>query len=240
MVEGRRHGGEDSIGSSDYDRPSMDAIVFDWDGTLIDTLPAIIRADAVVLGEYGISIDPAGFRAAYAPDWRLMYQRLGIPDAELEAAGARWLALYRAAGEASLLPGAAAALHRLRAAGYVLGLVTAGDREVVEEQLTRAGLDELLRVRICGDDPVASKPHPEPLLRALDELGVRHRQVHARYVGDAPDDMRMALAAGATGIGIVSALGTRADLLAAGAREVHPSVATWVDGFVGRAAEEAR
>ena len=82
----------------------MDAIVFDWDGTLVDSLPAIFDANLRVLEEYGLPFDDARYRAAYIPDWRLMYQRLGVPDDALEAAGARWLELYRETDAAALLP----------------------------------------------------------------------------------------------------------------------------------------
>jgi len=69
---------------------------------------------------------------------------------------------------------------------------------------------------------------------------VGDRPEHAIYVGDAPDDMRMARAVGARSVGIVSTLGTAADLRAAGAGEVAPSVADWVDGFLGARKAEAR
>ena len=58
----------------------MEAIVFDWDGTLIDSLPAIFEANLQVLAEHGLPFDEERYRAAYVPDWRLMYQRLGLPD----------------------------------------------------------------------------------------------------------------------------------------------------------------
>ena len=115
----------------------MDAIVFDWDGTLVDSLPAIYDANVQVLEEYDLPFDDDRYRAAYMPDWRLMYQRLGVPDHALDAAGARWLELYRLAGKAALLPGCTESLQRLSAAGFVMGLVTAGHREVVEAQLER-------------------------------------------------------------------------------------------------------
>jgi HAD superfamily hydrolase (TIGR01549 family) len=207
----------------------MDAIVFDWDGTLVDTLPAMLDANARVLEEYGLPFDDARYRAAYIPDWRVMYLRLGVPESAIDAAGTRWLELYTAIETPRPFPGAEAALRRLSAAGHVMGIVTAGDRAVVEGQLERFGLSELLPVRVCGDDDIAAKPHPAPLLRALDQLGALERAVHATYVGDAPDDMRLAKAVGARGIGIVSILGTADELIAAGADEVHPSVAAWVD-----------
>jgi HAD superfamily hydrolase (TIGR01549 family) len=211
----------------------MDAIVFDWDGTLIDSLPAIFEANLQVLAEYGVPFDDVRYRAAYTPDWRVMYQRLGLPEAALGPAGDRWLELYRDTSAAQLLPGAAEALRRLADAGFVLGLVTAGDRDIVEVQLERFGVAGLLPIRVFGSDDVASKPHPEPLLRALDQLDRSDRAHAARYVGDVPDDMRMARAVGALGIGIESSIGVPAELVAAGATAVYPSVAAFVDELLG-------
>lgn len=218
----------------------MDAIVFDWDGTLIDSLPAIFDANLRVLAEYDLPFDDERYRAAYVPDWRLMYQRLGIPDDALDAAGSRWLALYRAAAEAGLLPRAQESLQRLSDAGFVMGLVTAGHRDVVEGQLERFGLGELLPVRVFGSDPIASKPHPDPLLLALRQLDRIERIATARYIGDVPDDMRMARTVGTLGIGIESTIGTRDDLVAAGATEVYPSVAAFVDSLLDPSAGAAR
>lgn len=211
----------------------MDAIVFDWDGTLVDSLPAIYDANVQVLAEYDLPFDPDRYRAAYIPDWRLMYRRLGVPDDALEAAGARWLELYRQAGKAALLPRVSDSLRRLDAAGFVMGLVTAGHREVVEAQLLEFALGELLPYRVFGNDDIAVKPHPDPLLRVIDQLGRSHRIATSRYIGDVPDDMRMARAVGSLGIGIESTVGTRDDLMAAGASAVYPGVAEFVDDLLG-------
>jgi HAD superfamily hydrolase (TIGR01549 family) len=210
----------------------MDAIVFDWDGTLVDTLPAILDANAEVLREHGVAFDLTRYRETYAPDWRVMYLRLGIPEAAIERAGARWLELYSAVATVGPFAGVVDALARLAAAGYRMGLVTAGHRALVELQLDRFELGGLLPVRVCGDDDIAAKPHPAPLLRALAELGIDEPAGHATYVGDAPDDMRMARAVGARGVGISSILATADDLRDAGADEVHPSVPAWVTAFL--------
>jgi HAD superfamily hydrolase (TIGR01549 family) len=231
VLEGGRHGGEDSIGTGRIG--GVEAIVFDWDGTLFDSLPAIFDANLRVLAEHGLPFDADRYREAYIPDWRLMYQRLGVPDDLLETVGRRWRELYRGMAEVGLLPGAADSLRRLSAAGFVLGLVTAGDRDVVEEQLDRYGVGEILTVRVFGTDPVASKPHPDPLLLALRQLDRIERIATARYVGDVPDDMRMARAVGTLGIGIESTLGTRAALMEAGASAVYLSVAEFVDALLG-------
>jgi phosphoglycolate phosphatase-like HAD superfamily hydrolase len=207
----------------------MDAIVFDWDGTLCDSLPAIYEANRQVLEELGLPFDDARYRAAYVPDWRLMYQRLGVPDVGLEDAGRRWLHLYAEAGEACPLPRVAESLERLAAAGFVLGLVTAGDRDVVGAQLERFGIAHLITARVYGTDDIAAKPHPDPLIRVLTELDRAERVATARYVGDVPDDMRMARAVGTLGIGIESSIGSRESLVAAGASVVYPGVAQFVD-----------
>ena len=211
----------------------MDAVIFDWDGTLVDTLPAITQANAEVLGSYGVHYDDAAYRAAYSPDWRGMYRRLGVPDSRIDEAGGRWLTAYRALmSEARAFPGVSRALARLREGGFTMGLVTAGDRAVVEHQLEATGLGVHLPVRVCGDDMPFAKPHPAPLLQALEELGLRDRPERVIYVGDAPDDMRMARTVGARGIGIESILGERGDLEAAGASVVAASVVEWVGAFL--------
>ena len=211
----------------------MDAAIFDWDGTLVDSLPAIFRANVDVLSEYDVPFDEELYRRHYVPDWRLMYERLGVPAQHLEAAGARWRELYASVDMPAAFLGAHDALARLAASGVALGLVTAGDREVVEDQLDRLELSALIPIRVCGSDDIASKPHPDPLLLALKGLGLDGRPEDAAYVGDAPDDMRMARAVGTRAVGIVSTLGTEADLLAAGAHEVAPSVADWVRRLLG-------
>jgi phosphoglycolate phosphatase len=210
----------------------VDAIVFDWDGTLVDSLPAIFDANLRVLEEYGLPFDDERYRAAYVPHWRLMYQRLGIPDHALDAAGERWLALYAETDTAALLPRISESLQRLSDAGYVMGLVTAGHSDVVNRQLERFGIGRLLPVRVFGNDEVATKPHPDPLLLALRQLDRAERVATARYVGDVPDDMRMAMSVGALGIGIESSIGSRAALIAAGATEVYPGVAEFVDALL--------
>lgn len=208
----------------------MEAILFDWDGTLVDSLGAFHAANARVMAAFGLPFDVVMYRQQYVPDWREMYRRLGIPGDRLDEANELWETAFGEGGDAVVaFPGAVEALRRLHAAGAVLGIVTAGIRSVVEPQLERTGLGPLLPVRVFGDDLPVHKPDPEPLRRALRIAGGRHRPETSAYVGDAPTDMRMAVAVGARAIGIESVLGDPAELIAAGAAEVAPSVASWVD-----------
>jgi pyrophosphatase PpaX len=215
----------------------VEAILFDWDGTLVDSLGAFHRANATVMEAFGLPFDVVRYRLNYVPDWREMYRRLGVPHERLDEANALWEATFASSGdEVHAFPGTVTALAGLAATGAVLGIVTAGHREVVEEQLERTGLDELLTIRVFGDDLPVHKPDPEPLRRALRLAGEGHRPETSIYVGDAPTDMQMAVHVGARAIGIESALGDADELRAAGAAEVAPSVVAWVARHLGAAA----
>lgn len=206
----------------------MEAILFDWDGTLVDSLGAFHRANATVMTAFNLPFDVVRYRRLYVPDWREMYRRLGVPHDRLDDANSLWEATFAGDGESvEAFPGALAALERLRDHGALLGIVTAGHRAVVEPQLERTGLGVLLPIRVFGDDLAVHKPDPEPLRRAIRLAGGGHRPSTSIYVGDTPTDMLMAVTVGARPIGIESVLGEASELRAAGAVEVLPSVAAW-------------
>jgi beta-phosphoglucomutase-like phosphatase (HAD superfamily) len=205
----------------------MEAILFDWDGTLVDSLGAFHRANARVMDSFGLPFDEVVYRRHYVPDWRLMYIRLGIPGDRLDEANELWHSVFAAGTDVVAFEGAAAALQALCDDGASLGIVTAGDRSIVAPQLERTGLAEFLPVRVYADDLAVHKPDPAPLRLALRMLGIEDRPEAAAYVGDAPTDMLMAVAAGSRAIGITSVLGDPDELRAAGAVEIAPSVAAW-------------
>ena len=220
----------------------MEAILFDWDGTLVDSLGAFHRANATVMEAFGLPFDVVRYRRHYTPDWREMYRRLGVPHDRLDEANGLWETTFGEDGDAVIaFPGALAALESLQAAGAALGIVTAGHRAVVEPQLARTGLGALLPIRVFGDDLPVHKPDPEPLRLALRMAGRGHRPETSVYVGDAPTDMLMAVAVGARPVGIESVLGDPTDLRAAGAVDLAPSVAAWAEGHLAaRAASPDR
>jgi len=214
----------------------MRAILFDWDGTLVDSLGAFQHANAAVMAAFGLPWDEAIYRRNYAPDWRLMYTNLGVPFDRLDEANELWHTTFAGAEDVVAFDGVNGALARLRGAGCGLGIVTAGDRQIVEPQLARTGLGPLLPVRVFGDDLAVHKPDPAPLRRALELLGLAASPDEVAYVGDAPTDMRMARAVGVRAVGIASVVGDPDELREAGADEVAPTVAAWVEGFVTRLA----
>ena len=130
----------------------MEAALFDWDGTLVDSLGPLYRANLAVMRSFGLAYDEATYRSTYQPDWRRMYGRLGIPAERLDEANELWHAAYDGGSASALFPGAAEALERLARTGLRLGLVTAGERSVVAPQLARLGLAGLFDVEVFGDD----------------------------------------------------------------------------------------
>ena len=70
--------------------PDMQAILFDWDGTLVDSLGAFHHANAAVMASFGLPFDEALYRRNYVPDWRQMYLRLGVPGDRLDEANELW------------------------------------------------------------------------------------------------------------------------------------------------------
>jgi HAD superfamily hydrolase (TIGR01509 family) len=215
----------------------MDAIVFDWDGTLADTLGAMYHANVAVMARLGLSFDAERYRRSITADWRVMYERLGVPAERIDEANDHWWAILDQ-DDAALFPGVREALDRLEAAGHPLGLVTAGLSGRVGPQIRSNGLERMFQSIVYGDDRYADdlpvhKPDPAPLRRALAELGCLDRPERSVYVGDTPDDMRMAAAVGAVAVGIESVFGVVAELRAAGARETAGTAVEWVERRLG-------
>lgn len=188
------------------------AVLFDWDGTLLDSAETSYRCYVELFGSFGIPFDRGSFERTYSPEWRKTYSALGLPEQRWAEADARWLELYRRQ-RSSLLPGAREALLSLGAAGHRLGLVTSGDRSRIDEDMARFDLAGAFDVVVCGTDLQHRKPHPEGLLRALDAIGVA--PALAAYVGDSPEDVAMARAAGAFTVGIPGGFPNCAALLEA-------------------------
>jgi HAD superfamily hydrolase (TIGR01509 family) len=187
------------------------AVLFDWDGTLIDSAEATFAAYARLFQGFGLRFERADFERTYSPDWRRTYAGVGLPGDRWAEADAAFLRLYTQAPP-GLLPGAAEAVGRLASAGLALGIVTSGDRQRVVADLARTGLDGSFDALVCGGDVTRKKPHPEGLLRALSQLAVEPRD--AAYVGDSPEDVEMARAAGAYTVGVPGGFPNREALVA--------------------------
>lgn len=190
------------------------AVLFDWDGTLVDSAEASFRCYVSVFESFGIPFDRAAFAATYSPNWHHTYLSLGLPRERWAEADALWCDAY-AQHANPLVPGALAALRRLREAGLVLAVVTSGERERVSRELDLLGVAGLFSATVYGEEASHRKPHPEPLLLGLERLSVP--AARAAYVGDSPEDVEMARAAGVYAVAIPGGFPNRAALAASAA-----------------------
>lgn len=178
-------------------------ILFDVDGTLIDSRPAIVaayrHAFATVLGiEWPTTQNQV--RELMAPRMQeVCAQVAGERGPECEVAY-RAFYLEQADRLVTVLPGARELLDGLVDRGMAIGMVTNKGRERLGPDLRRAGLDHVpLAAVVCSEDTVDRKPHPAPLLAALGQAGCH--PAAAMYVGDGPQDMLAAAGAGVRAIG---------------------------------------
>jgi phosphoglycolate phosphatase len=206
------------------------AVLFDMDGTLIDTPAGILRALASALAEAGASVPVDRMRATIGrPLAASLAALLALP--EQHAAVTRAVARYRELFTELVVPGAPALvfpgipglLADLRAQGRPLAVVTSKVQRSAEELLGAAGLRDCFDAVICHGMAERGKPHPDLALLAAGVLGVPADR--CVVVGDAVDDMRMAVTAGMTGYGVSYGVASPRELYDAGATLVLDSVA---------------
>jgi HAD superfamily hydrolase (TIGR01509 family) len=177
----------------------MRAMLFDLDGTLLDSVRSHYRVYQRVFADLQFRVDAAVVAQAYSPNWYIFYERLGLPKVQWPEADRLWLHYY--AQEApGPRDGAAQVLAALRTSGRAVGLVTSGERSRVERDLVRLGWERLFDVVVCGGDTTDRKPLPGPLLHALER--VQRPAAEAAYVGDAIEDVQMGKAAGTATVAI--------------------------------------
>lgn len=175
------------------------AVLFDWDGTLADTAEPSFRCYVRMFAEFDIAFDREAYARTYSPDWYRTFQALGLAEEHWGRADERWLAHF-ADEPLALLDGAREVLETLTARGLATGIVTSGGRARVSRELEAHGLAHHIHECVFGCDVKQKKPHPEGLLLCLERLGVRAEE--AVFVGDSPEDIAMAHAAGVRSVAV--------------------------------------
>jgi len=193
------------------------AVIFDLDGTLVDTVGARIEAWAATLEGFGIPCSRRQLEPMIGMDGR----RLAV---DVAAAAGRTLtddeaeAIDHAAGVAfdernrapRPLPGAREALTRLDTAAVTWAIATSSRAQQVRASVSALGLDHGPRI-VDGSSVAHAKPAPDLLLLAARRLGVDAEACW--YVGDSTWDMRAAVAAAMTAIGVLAGAAVDADAL---------------------------
>jgi HAD superfamily hydrolase (TIGR01509 family) len=195
-------------------RDRLRAVLYDWDGTLVDSAEKSYRCYVKVFSTFGIAFDHASYESTYSPDWYRTYDAVGLPRERWSEADALWTRSYERE-PSLLLPGARAVLERFSRGGTAQGLVSSGEASRVRRELRAHSLERFFGdAVVCGGETSRRKPHPEPLLAGLARLGVRPDE--AAYVGDSPENVSMARAAGVLAIGVPGGFPNREALAASG------------------------
>jgi len=174
-------------------------ILFDWDGTLLNSYASDTRAYLAMFRALEIDWTVREIERHYSPNWYRVYRAARIPRAKWAQADLLWRKAY-AAESPALLPCARTAL-RVLSRKYRLGLVTSGSRDRVRSQIRKFEFAGYFKACVYSEDAPKKKPHPAPLELALERLKAEPEE--CVYVGDTPEDIQMARRAGVRAIGVL-------------------------------------
>jgi N-acetyl-D-muramate 6-phosphate phosphatase len=175
------------------------AVLFDLDGTLLDTAPDLHGALNQLRAEQMLGPVPFDAVRSAASHGSVRVVRVGFPDADEEgflALQRRFLEIYRGAlsRETRLFPGMDEVLRDLAGWRLKAGIVTNKPASFTDPLLAELGLTARFACVVSGDTLTERKPHPAPLLHAATLAGVAPGE--CIYVGDAERDVQAAHAAG--------------------------------------------
>jgi HAD superfamily hydrolase (TIGR01549 family) len=201
---------------------TITAVLFDWDGTLIDSRDALLAAwhesTQDVLGRR-YPATPAEEREAFTLPGSVIWPRLVANEEQLDALSAGFQEAYeRNAGRVRAVSGIADALAELREAGVAIGVVTSKARRRYVLDARGAALEDLVDVAVCAEDAAATKPDPRPVVAALGLLDTAAPD--ALMVGDTVVDVAAGVAAGTAVAGVLWGECTEDELRRAGASAV--------------------
>jgi sugar-phosphatase len=173
------------------------AVIFDMDGTLIDSIPVVVRSWLRWADEHGL--DPQALQGFHGVPAAAIVAQL-LPTARQDAALRRIneLELADTAG-ITVLPGAAEALEAL--AGHRCAIATSCSGPLAAVRIEATGL-RVPRVLVTADDVARGKPHPDPFLLAAELLGVD--PLDCLVVEDAPGGLAAAEAAGCATLAVTT------------------------------------
>ncbi len=218
---------------------SVDAVVFDLDGLLLDSEQLWDEAREELARERGGRWHPGAQRdmmGMSSPEWsRYMHDRIGLRESPEEInrlVVERMLALYDK--KLPLLPGAVDAVERL-GERWPLGLASSSNRPLIDRVLELSGLARWFRVTVSSEEAARGKPAPDVYLEAARRLGVD--PARAAAVEDSHNGIRAARAAGMAVIAIPNAHFPPGEEALAEADLVLDSLAELTPEAVERAAE---
>ncbi|MDR3427721.1 MULTISPECIES: HAD-IA family hydrolase [Silvimonas] len=181
----------------------FDLLVFDWDGTLMDSTGTITQAIQSAFGDVGLDVpshEQASYVIGYGLKEAMQYLAPGVDDAMVARIVDAYKHYYLARDQHLVLfEGVAEALPRFREAGFMLAVATGKSRAGLDRVLKATGLAHLFEVTRTADEAF-SKPHPAMLEYILDFTGVMPNR--AVMIGDTTHDLQLGKNAGTASIAL--------------------------------------
>jgi pyrophosphatase PpaX len=172
-------------------------VLFDLDGTLIDSIALILESYRHTMAEHGLAeVSDDRWRAGIGTPLRVQLAPWARDPQHLEAL----VQTYRRYNldnhdrMITVFPGVPEMVHAVAAHGCRIGVVTSKTREGSLRGLRLAGLESLIDAMVCADEVDNPKPHPEPVTKAVRLLGGKAESTI--FVGDSIHDMVAGRAAG--------------------------------------------
>jgi phosphoglycolate phosphatase len=181
----------------------FDLIVFDWDGTLVDSASAIVRSIQAASEDLGVP-PPEDSDARYVIGLGLgeAVESLfpgSTPDFHLALADRYKHHFLSRDHEIELFPGVTQGISELSQQGYQLAVATGKSRRGLERAMDRTGLRPFFDQTRCADE-CFSKPHPQMLLEIMETLDAEGSRTV--MIGDTTHDLQMAINASVSGIAV--------------------------------------
>ena len=190
------------IDSAAADR-AFDLVVFDWDGTLVDSTALIadsIQAACREMGEPSPGDDVARYVIGLGFTHAVGHVAPGLAPAAYPAFSAVYRRHYMAGEPAvPLFEGVPALLRELDAAGYRLAVATGKSRAGLDQVMARCGVAQAFHATRCADEG-EPKPHPDMLLTLMARLDAT--PARTLMIGDTTHDLELARNAGAQGVAV--------------------------------------
>jgi HAD superfamily hydrolase (TIGR01549 family) len=166
-------------------KKKYDYILLDWDGNIAKTLQIWLEGCREVLLKYGHDLSDKEIGASFGAFTDLA-ERLNIPDSHKLMQEADEIS-SRKLPEAELYPNAIEVLEHFRKLKKPMALITSSSHGHIEPILKKYNLLDFFEVIITGEDVINRKPHPEPILKAIEALGATKES--SLMIGDSDKDI---------------------------------------------------
>jgi pyrophosphatase PpaX len=175
---------------------AVEAVLFDLDGTLLDSFEQHWRSLAAALEDFGYEAPPVErIRELMGLPGLETVETVGVSEEEAHEVWQRWVEWGKRMSDIpEPFPGVMTMLEQLHEAGLRLGVVTSRQRATADHTPASNAIESRVEVFITRDDTDVGKPHPAPLYHALEKLEVTPER--SIYVGDATYDIEAGERAG--------------------------------------------